>query len=265
MTMPALTDYSVDLEVFQGPLDLLLYLIRKDEVDIYDIPIARITGQYLKYVEMLKLLNLDNAGEYILVAATLIRIKARMLLPRGIDDDDSADPREELTRALLEYGKFREAGEILREKREFESRLICVSRSNGHRSSGAVLDRSTTLFDLLTAFHEIMEGFRDESTYLIDRQEITIEDRIEIILRKLEDKQFATFEELFADVRVKMIAIVTFAAILEMVKTRQITIRQSVAFSEIRVYRTDQLSRPVPEVENHQDKSETLAQVAVES
>jgi segregation and condensation protein A len=239
LTMPALTEYSVDLEVFQGPLDLLLYL--------------------------LKLLNLDNAGEYILVAATLIRIKSRMLLPRGIDDDDSADPREELTTALLEYGKFREAGEILREKREFESRLVCVSGSNGDRSSGAVLDRSTTLFDLLTAFHEIMEGFRDESTYLIDRQEITIEDRIEVILRKLEDKQFATFEELFADVRVKVIAIVTFAAILEMVKTRQITIRQSVAFSEIRVYRTDRFSRPVPEVENHQDKSETLAQVAVES
>ena len=96
-------DYSVDLEVFQGPLDLLLYLIRKDEIEIYDIPIARITRQFLKYVEVLKLLNLENAGEYILMAATLIRIKTRLLLPRGSDDDDQLDPREELTKALLEY------------------------------------------------------------------------------------------------------------------------------------------------------------------
>ena len=232
--------YSVDLEVFQGPLDLLLYLIRKDEIDIYDIPISRITQQYLAYVEMLKLLNLENAGEYILMAATLIRIKAHMLLPHDPDNEEEVDPREELTLALLEYQKFKEAGEILREKRDFESRLISVAgRTNGYRGEKAVLIEDTSLFDLLSAFHDVISRFGEDLQYTVDHQEMTIDDRIEVIQQYLSQSKFATFEQLFADVRVKIVAILTFLAILEMARTHLIVIRQSLAFSEIRIYRTD--------------------------
>ncbi len=234
------TGYSVDLDVFQGPLDLLLYLIRKDEIDIYDIPIARITKQYLGYVELLKLLNLEKAGEYLLMAATLIRIKAQMLLPRDGEYEDDIDPREELTLALLEYRKFREAGDILREKRDFESRLTSVSgRTNGYRGSTAVLVEDTTLFDLLAAFHEVMERFEEESHYTVDHQDVTVEDRIEVILRLLAQNEYASFAELFSDIKAKIVAILTFLAILELARTHQIVIRQSILFSEIRVYRVD--------------------------
>jgi len=238
-------DYSVDLEVFQGPMDLLLYLIRRDEIDIYDIPIARITEQYLKYVEMLRLLNLENAGEYILMAATLIRIKAQMLLPRDNRDEEELDPREELTRALLEYSKFKEAGEILREKWELESRLSPVSgHNNGYKSSQTVLAGNTCLFDLLNAFHDVMANFREESDYLVDHQELTVEDRIEVINSLILNKEYATFDQLFADIRVKIVAILTFLAILEMVRTRRIVVRQAVAFSEIRIYRPERIELP---------------------
>jgi len=233
-------DYAVDLEVFQGPLDLLLYLIRKNEIDVYDIPIARITQQYVGYVEMLKLLNLENAGEYILMAATLIRIKAQMLLPRDLDDEDEFDPRQELTLALLEYQKFKEVGDILREKRDFESRLTSVGgRTNGYRGSRAVLVEDTTLFELLHAFHEVMNRFEEESHYTVDHQDMTIEDRIEVIEQFLAHSDYAAFEQLFADIKVKIVAILTFLAILEMVRTQQIVVRQSRMFSEIRIYRID--------------------------
>ncbi|MEZ5358643.1 MAG: segregation/condensation protein A [Candidatus Zixiibacteriota bacterium] len=239
-------NYSVDLDVFQGPLDLLLYLIKKEEVDIYDIPVARVTAQYLKYVEMLKLLNLENAGDYILMAATLIRIKAQMLLPRESMDEDELDPREELTKALLEYRKYKEASEILREKRLDESRMTAVfGHSNGYRSTEAVLQQDTSLFALLTAFHDVMSAFKEDDTYTVKHDDTTVEDRIEHILGLLSEKEFATFEELFADVRVKIIAIMTFLAILEMTKHHRVKIRQAVAFSEIRIYPTDRLHQTI--------------------
>jgi len=247
--MTSAVDYAVDLDVFQGPMDLLLYLIRKDEIDIYDIPIARITEQYLKYVEMLKLLNLENAGEYILMAATLIRIKSQMLLPRSADSDEEFDPREELTRALLEYSKFKEAGEILKEKRTFEARLVSVQgRGNGYRSTEAVLSDATSIFDLLTAFHEVLRNFTDEISYQVNAQEITVEDRTRVIINILSQRDWATFEDLFADVNTKLVAIVTFMAILDLVKMQRLIIRQTDAFTEIRVYPTEILDRdPVTE------------------
>lgn len=239
-------NYSVDLDVFQGPLDLLLYLIKKEEVDIYDIPVARVTAQYLKYVEMLKLLNLENAGDYILMAATLIRIKAQMLLPRESLDEDELDPREELTKALLEYRKYREASDILREKRMDENHLTSVyGHGNGYKTTEAVLQEDTSLFELLTAFHEVMSAFKEDDSYTVRHDDTTVEDRIEHILGILSEREFATFDELFADVRVKIIAIMTFLAILEMTKHHRIKIRQAMAFSEIRIYPTDRLQQTI--------------------
>lgn len=233
-------NYSVNLEIFQGPLDLLLYLIRKDEIDIYDIPIARITDQYMHYVEVMKILNLELAGEYILMAATLIRIKARLLLPRDESSDDEQDPREELVAALLEYKKFKEAGEILQEKRSLEERLFVPdgigTGNNGNRKKVIVSD-TTTLFDLLTAFKEVLDRIEEERQYEIEPEETTVEDRMELIRDYLGKVDSATLPELFKDIPTKLIAIMTLLAILEMVRTRQILVRQSFAFSEVRIYR----------------------------
>jgi segregation and condensation protein A len=261
---PATIDYAVDLEVFQGPMDLLLYLIRKDEIDIYDIPIAKITAQYMKYVEMLKLLNLENAGEYILMAATLIRIKAQMLLPHDPGDEDELDPREELTRALLEYRKYKEAAEILEEKRDFEGRLTPVSFPvDGHSRSDLVL-AGTTLYDLLTAFQNVVSRIPDQNDYFIAHEDITVEDRVKVILAILGEQEFATFEDLFADVRLKIIAIVTFMAILEMVRLHRITVRQAAPFSEIRVYRTARLLIADPDEPVGAEAAETSTDITIE-
>jgi len=235
-------NYSVDLEIFQGPLDLLLYLIRKDEIDIYDIPIARITSQYMQYLEMMKSLNLELAGEYILMAATLIRIKARLLLPRDETDDEEPDPREELVAALLEYKKFKEAGEILGEKRILEERLYVppgVGGGNGRRENTIIAD-NTTLFDLLTAFKSVLERIDEDRLYEIEPEDTTVEDRIAFVVGFLADHESATFQELFADIPRKIIAIMTFLALLELTRSHRISVRQSLPFSELRIYRGEQ-------------------------
>jgi len=244
-------NYSVKLDVFSGPLDLLLYLIRKDEIDIYDIPIARVTEQYMQYIEMMQILNLELAGEYILMAATLIRIKARLLLPRDESEGEEPDPREELVAALLEYKKFKEAGEILREKRILEERLYIpppVGGGNGKKEK-VVLLNTTTLFDLLSAFKDVLERLDNERMYEINPEETTVEDRVAKIMSILTEKESATFMELFADVPRKIIAILTLLAILELVKLKRIAVRQSLPFSEIRVYRTDKFDDPNPTIE----------------
>ena len=252
ITMPR-ENYSVDLEIFHGPLDLLLYLIQKDEIDIYDIPIARVTQQYMQYIEMMQILNLELAGEYILMAATLIRIKARLLLPRDEFDGDEPDPREELVAALLEYKKFKEAGEILREKRMLEERIFVPGPIGGGNGNGKkeeyVLLNDTTLFDMLTTLKEVLARSSQENLYEINPEEGNIEERVEKILDILGARDSATFKELFEDAPRKLIAILTFLAILELVKLRRITVRQSLPFSELRVYRGEHFDDPRPAVD----------------
>ncbi|RKX22406.1 MAG: hypothetical protein DRP45_11405 [Candidatus Zixiibacteriota bacterium] len=233
-------NYRVDLEVFNGPLDLLLHLIRSEEVNIYDIPIARITSQYLRYVEMMKNLDLEVAGEFILMAATLIRIKTRLLLPRDESDTDEPDPREELILALVEYKKYKEAGDILRECALQEERVY-IPPSPVEKIEGRVdVQPMTSLFDLVVAFKEVLSARRPEAIHKVDPEDISIEDRIEVILKLLEIKEFATFAELFADMPSKIVAVVTFIAILELAKHRQIKLYQTVPFSEVRVARGDE-------------------------
>ncbi len=249
--MDAKKNYSVNLEVFHGPLDLMLYLIKKDEIDIYDIPIARVTEQYMQYIEMMKTLNLELAGEYILMAATLIRIKTKLLLPPTEGEAEEPDPREELVAALLEYKKFKEVSEILREKRILEERVFVpppIDGDNGDREK-IVLSASTTLFDMLTAFKEVIERAEQEKMLELTAEEITIEDRVTRIMDLLADKESATFQELFADVPRKIIAITTLLAILELIRLRRITVRQSLPFSELRVYRGEQFDNPRTAIE----------------
>jgi len=237
--------YRVDIGVFQGPLDLLLHLIRKEEVDIADIPIARITRQYLSYIELMQTLNLDVVGEYILMAATLIRIKTRMLLPREETDADEIDPREELIMALMEYKKYREAGDILHERALIEERNFAPAAPV--EKPEAVVDNlpATSLFDLLTVFKEVMAASGKETAHNVDADEIKIEDRLQWVLQYLQRQSSATFAKLFEDVGTRIAAVVTFIALLELVRSRRIKIQQSVPFAELRVYRGDRFGEPV--------------------
>ena len=234
------TDYQVDLGIFQGPLDLLLYLIKKEEVDIYDIPIAKITKQYLRYIEMMTSLNLEIAGEFILMAATLIRIKTRLLLPRDPESPDEYDPREELIMALIEYKKYKEAGDILKD-RALEEEQNYVPTAPVSKIEGKVeLQPVTTLFDLVSAFNDVITAQREEVFHEVETEEISIEDRIMYVLMALKAKEFATFQELFSDMPKKIVAVVTFIALLELTRSKRIAIYQSKPYAELRVYRGEQ-------------------------
>ncbi|MBD3331371.1 hypothetical protein GF356_00855 [candidate division GN15 bacterium] len=237
-------DYRVDLAVFQGPLDLLLYLIRKEEVDIYDIPIARITKQYLKYIELMQVLNLEIAGEFILMAATLIRIKTRMLLPRDESEDEDVDPREELVLALIEYKKYREAGEMLRERALLEQRRFIPPSPLEEVPSRVDLSPATTLYDLMMAFRDVLAQKRDEAIHEVHVEEVSIEDRIQYVIGYLKERDVVSFTELFADVPRKIVAIVTFVALLELVRAHRVSVRQSTPFAELRVYRGERYDAP---------------------
>jgi segregation and condensation protein A len=241
---PQAEDYRVDLNVFHGPLDLLLYLIRKEEVDIYDIPIARITRQYLKYIEMMRVLNLEVAGEFVLMAATLIRIKTRMLLPRDSESEEEGDPREELIMALVEYRKFKEAGEILREKAVEEERHWVPPCPVGDVKTVVDEVPDVGLFDLITAFKEVMEARHEEAVHEVQPFEVTVEERMTFVLNSLTNMDQANFKDLFSDSPRKIVAVVTFIALLELARSRRVSLAQSRPFAELRIYRGERFSAP---------------------
>ncbi len=232
------SSYSVKLEIFEGPLDLLLFLIRQNEVDIYDIPISLITQQYLEYIQLMEVLELDLAGEFILMAATLLRIKAKMLLPKTRDEEqEEEDPREELIWALLEYKKYKQAAKVLEERQETEGKYFKRSDfSHIDLPLDKDLAKDITFFDLLSAFRRVMKETPQESLHRLKTEKITVEERIQYIMGYLEKKSGATFEELFLDNPVRLVLIVTFIAILELVRSRKIRVMQSDNFAQIRVY-----------------------------
>ena len=242
-------DYRVSLQMFSGPLDLLLHLIKMEEVDIYDIPIARITSQYLRYVEMMQDLDLELAGEFILMAATLIRIKTRLLLPQDETDSDEPDTREELIMALVEYKKYKEAGELLREKSRLEERNY-VPPSPVERTEGSVdLQPMTSLYDLIVAFRQVLAAKPTEDVHEVSAQSVSIEERMKVIVRLLRERESVTFAELFADRPHKIVAVVTFVAILELARARRLRLYQAVPFSEVRVYPGADIRAPLTDIE----------------
>jgi segregation and condensation protein A len=237
-------DYRVNLNVFAGPMDLLLYLIKKEEVDIYDIPISRITQQYLTYLDMMRTLDLEVAGEFILMAATLIHLKARLLLPRDENEPDEEDPREELIMALLEYKKYKEASEILKDRALVEEQTFVPPPVLQQVQGRVELSPATTLYDLLTAFRDVMTARRDEVVHEVVPEEISIEERIKAVMASLSEKEWATFTELFDQMSKRIMAVVTFIAILELARTRRIRIMQSQPFAELRIYRGEYYDSP---------------------
>ncbi|MFH1843958.1 MAG: segregation/condensation protein A [bacterium] len=212
--------YQVDLESFQGPLDLLLYLIQKDQIDIYDIPISNITTQFLQYLELITMLSLDNAGDFLVMAATLLRIKARLLLPvQAAEELTEEDPRAELVQRLLEYKRFKEAAAALREQEE--------KRRHYHlrQTRFPFLDEEEVepplrieMFELLRALSGIFDRIQTSGVHAVRREPYTVDQKIELIREKLAATDTVRFQDLFADDAIKMEVIVTFIAILELVK-----------------------------------------------
>ena len=236
-----LEDYPVRLVNFEGPLDLLLHLIKKHELNIYDIPIALITQQYLDYLNLMQEMNLEVAGEFLVMAATLIHIKSRMLLPRPdpTQEDPEEDPREALVRRLLEHQKFKAAAELLHEKEIQRSAMW-------HRPDGRVADVvgearepeiEVDLFSLMTAFRQVLERMRARPRVILPPEQIPIETRIEQLLARLSETEALGFEDLFADVQTRAGMIVTFLALLEMIRLKTIRVFQQGAFGPIRVYK----------------------------
>ncbi|SNB45685.1 ScpA family protein [Geobacter sp. DSM 9736] len=235
--------YRVSIEAFEGPLDLLLHLIKKNEVDIYNIPIANITRQYLDYVDLMKELNLDVAGEFLVMASTLVQIKSKMLLPPAEDPDsgeeEEQDPRAELVRRLLEYQKYKEAGLVLGARellgREVFARSVQAPELEELRPEEEPVE--VELFELIEAFQRVLAKVPVETFHEVGAENISIADRITDILDRLQDRESLMFEELFAAPLSREFFIATFLAILELCKLRMIKVVQATSFGTIWILR----------------------------
>ena len=233
--------YRVKLDIFEGPFDLLLFLIRKNEVDIFNIPIAKITEQFITYIDVMKILDLDVAGDFIEMAAILMHIKSRMLLPRpeGVDDDEYEDPRSELVSRLLEYERYKEASnelDVLEDARRklFPRRYFKYIANTEETTTEEYLD-DVSLFDLMVAFRKALDNMPKVTYHEVHKIEVTVEQQSELILNKLKDKKVLLFQELAKEIKEKIILIVTFIALLELCKTGKINVRQSQLFDDIRI------------------------------
>jgi segregation and condensation protein A len=230
--------YQVQLQnIFEGPMDLLVHLIKKHEVDIYDIPIALITEQYLKYLEWMKAMNIDVAGEFLVLASTLTQIKSKMLLPAHEDEDEEEDPRLELIRPLEEYLRIKSAAEKLAQRDLLGEDTFL--RNPGQEDylrnrEEAVID--VGLFELIDAFQKILENISPIGRMEINADTITVRDRIVQIVDIFETRGSVTFDELFSKYADKSEVIVTFLAILEMVKLSLIRVAQHTRTGIIRLF-----------------------------
>ena len=235
--------YKVKLDAFEGPLDLLLHLIRKNEVNIYDIPIALITEQYLGFIELMQELNLDVAGEFLVMASTLIHIKSRMLLPRPDPTQDDAaeeeDPREALVRRLLEHQKYKAAAELLHERETLRSAQYIRPDARVADAAGEEYEPEleVDLFSLIAAFRGVLERANRRPRMVLPPEQLSIEDRIAQLLSRLSESEACGFEDLFADGDgSRAFMIVTFLALLEMIRLKQVRVFQS-GGGPIRVYK----------------------------
>jgi segregation and condensation protein A len=239
----AIDAFPVRLSNFEGPLDLLLHLIKKSEVNIHDIPIALITQQYLAAVELMQELDLDVAGEFLVMAATLIHIKSKMLLPRpetaaGVEGD-LEDPRDALVRRLLEHQKFKAAAGLLHEREQLRAAQWARPDQAVAHIAGDEYEPEleVDLFSLLTAFQGVVERARQRPKVLLPPEQIPVETRIDQLLARLSETEAMGFEDLFADVNDRAGLIVTFLALLEMIRLKLVRVFQAGSFGAIRVYK----------------------------
>lgn len=234
--------YQVRIENFEGPLDLLLHLIKKNEINIYDIPVAIIAQQYLEYLEAMEELNLNVAGDFLVMAATLLQIKSKMLLPvdeRAEDDEDGPDPREELVRRLLEYKTFKEAARQLDDQEKMWREVFWREETPLDEEVEEDLPlENVSLFDLVDALKEVLE--RNPSSRLIEivPDNLTVRERMNLILEMLEGKDSVSFAALFEGSSHRMVIVVTFLALLELMRVRVVRVFQAETFGPILVSRT---------------------------
>src|SRR5438046_3169149 len=252
--------FAVKLEHFEGPLDLLLHLIKKNEVDGHDIPIAVITQQYLDAIHLMQELNLDVAGDFLVMAATLIHIKSKMLLPRpetaaGVEGEEE-DPRDALVRRLLEHEKFKAAAGLLHERQQLRAAQWPRpdERVAGLTGEDYEAELEVDLFSLLTAFQAVMERARHRPKVVLPGEQLSLEERIDQLLSRLSETEACGFEDLFSDVSDRPGLIVTFLALLEMIRLKLVRVFQGAGFGPIRVYkrpRPADAPHPIGDPEEH--------------
>jgi len=234
------TDYKVRLEIFEGPLDLLLYLIKRDEIDIYDISLERLTRQYLEYIEAFKELNIEIAGEFIVMAANLIYLKSRSLLPvdqRPPDEEaDEEDPRWDLIRQLIEYKKFKEAAGDLQLRALEQERIFAREDSAVPAVTEPLRLQEVGIFQLINAFQIVLK--RLEARHGVQEifgEHFSVSDKIELILQRVAGGASVRFSELFAQMASRVEVVVTFLALLELIRLKQVRAIQPNPFEEIEV------------------------------
>lgn len=224
--------YNIKIPVFEGPFDLLLHLIKEAKIDIYDIPISLITSQYLQYIEMMKELNLEIAGDFLVLASTLIHIKSRMLLPPDEDVplDEQEDPRLELVQKLLEYQTFKEAASTLREKEEEWKKVFSKEPITDDGEELYLVD--VNLFDLMGAFKKLLETASPDIV-TITKETLTVKDRMSVIMEMIEGHEAIRFEEIFKGSKTRIQLIVTFVALLELIRLGLVKAYQEKQFGNI--------------------------------
>ena len=236
------TDYAIKLDIFEGPLDLLLYLIKKNEIDIYNIPVALVTEQYLQYLKMIKSLNLDLAGEYLVMASTLIHIKSKMLLPEPEEpeEEEEEDPRAELVRQLLEYQAFKEAATNLEKRpileRDVFTRAAFLPEETEKSTATEEELIEVSIFELIEAFHRLVSRIDKKELLEIDLEKMSLTDIINDIMERLSNEKNLTFDELLGEKKERWRIIYTFLALLELVKLRMVKAYQTSAFGVIRIF-----------------------------
>lgn len=234
-------NYAIKLDIFEGPLDLLLYLIKKNEIDIYNIPIALITEQYLQYLKMIKALNLDLAGEYLVMASTLIHIKSRLLLPPPEEpEEEEEDPRAELVRQLLEHKTFKEIAENLVNRplleRDVFTRAAALPEELEKPASDEEELIEASVFELIEAFHRIISQLDKKELMEIDLEKLSLTDIINEVMERLSVTKSLTFDDLLNEKRDRRRIIYTFLALLELIKLRMIKAYQTSNFGVIRIF-----------------------------
>jgi segregation and condensation protein A len=237
-------EYKVQLEVFEGPLDLLLYLIRKNEVDIYDIPIGTIAKQYLDYLDLMKMLDLNIAGDFIVMASTLMVIKSRLLLP--VDDrpeeeqEEEEDPRWDLVRQLVEYKKFKDAAGYLEELAHYQENVF--SREGEHLELGPQPDlnfEEVGIFDLITSLNQALARVKDTSGEIF-AERFTVADKVDTLMEMTREGAAISVTDLFRGMQVRAEIVCTFLAMLELIKLNELTVAQDEHFGEIVVQRAEE-------------------------
>lgn len=256
--------YKLKLDLFEGPLDLLLYLIKKNDINIYDIPITEITEQYMEYIEMMRILDLEIIGDFLVMAATLLQIKSRMLLPPDPSDIEQAedDPREELVRRLQEYKVFKEIAEQLKEKegtrQDFFTRKLDDELREQLKEESKEVYFEASLFDLINAFSKALQKFKESSTYELVEEEFTVEQKIHEVLHSLVKNPRLVLSELFSKAKSRIEVVVTFVSVLELIRLKEIKVVQRYMFGEVEVVRNrENVLPPVSQSPPEQDHAES--------